>query len=59
MSNNQKLFLIPMFLGLTLIGIGWAIMIIEMLIDNQCYQLIPNDNYKKTICEKYWKEEEK
>lgn len=28
---------------------------IGMMIDNQCYQLIPGSNYKHTICEKYWK----
>lgn len=29
--------------------------LIDMWIDHQCYQLKPNDNYKKTVCEKYWK----
>ena len=29
--------------------------IVDMLIDHQCYQLEPNEKYRKTICEKYWK----
>lgn len=29
--------------------------VVDMLIDHQCYQLKPNENYNKTICERYWK----
>lgn len=31
---------------------------IGMLIDNQCYQLEPNQFYNHTICEKYWNMED-
>ncbi len=31
------------------------ITVFNMLVDHQCYQLRPGDNYNHTICEKYWK----
>lgn len=41
--------------GSFLILLGIAIQFFGMLVDSQCNQLEPNENYKKTICEKYWR----
>lgn len=47
---------IAAFILLTFIFfIAMVVSFIGMLIDNQCYQLEPNQFYNHTICEKYWK----
>ena len=46
---------ILMILGCSLIILGLFLEFIDMMIDHQCYQLQPNDNYQSTICERYWK----
>lgn len=34
--------------------VWFTIAFINMMIDHQCYQLEPNENYTSTICEHYW-----
>lgn len=33
----------------------FTVSIIGMLIDHECYQLQPNNNYVHSVCERYWK----
>jgi len=56
LSDDIKLLSLFTIVGFSMILIGITINIVEMKIDHNCYQLEPNDNYNKTICEKYWKE---
>lgn len=43
-----------LILGIFMIILGLFLEFIDMMIDQQCYQLEPNDKYQSTICEKYW-----
>lgn len=52
----NKWFQICVIGGLLLITIGIIWQVVEMLIDHNCYQLEPNEFYKSSICERYWKE---
>ena len=56
MEENKyyRLVIGLMVVGITLIIIGIIYQIIEITVQNQCYQLQPNDFYSSTICEKYW-----
>lgn len=46
-------------IGICMILLGLFLEFIDMMIDHQCYQLEPNDFYKSTICERYWKVSDK
>lgn len=52
--NKLGITLLILSLILIVIGIVWEI--VDMLIDNECYQLEPNDYYKSSICERYWRD---
>ena len=54
----RKLGIILFVIGCVMLLIGALWITIDMLIDHQCYQLAPNEFYKSTICERYWKYEE-
>lgn len=48
-----------LIIGFTMIVLAFVIMTIEMLIDHECYQLVPGDFYQSSICERYWKTDDK
>ncbi len=52
MSKEVKVLIV---IGTMMIILGIISMYIDMELDSQCNQLTPNDSYKSTICEKYWK----
>lgn len=54
----KKILIILIILGFAFIVLGVIIEIADMMIDHQCYQLEPNEFYRSTICERYWKYEE-
>lgn len=63
MKENKKInwFNVVIVAFLTLLVSFTAVIVynfIGMLIDNQCYQLEPNQFYNHTICEKYWNMED-
>ena len=55
----DRLIVTLVALGMIFVFLGICYMVVDMLIDHNCYQLEPNDRYEKTICEKYWSSEEK
>lgn len=52
----KKLEIVSLILGISFIVIGILAILTKMFIQNQCYQLQPNDFYNTSICEKYWKD---
>ena len=42
--------------GIFMLILAFILEFIDMMIDHNCYQLEPNDKYRSTICEKYWKD---
>lgn len=53
----NKIACILIIIGLIMIIFSIVFTVIDMLIDHQCYQLKPNDNYQSTICERYWEDD--
>lgn len=53
---STRLGIVSLILGISFIMIGILTILTKMFIQNQCYQLQPNDFYNSTICEKYWKD---
>ena len=53
MEIDIKVYIL-IIIGISLMILGFIIQFIDMMIDHQCYQLQPNDNYQSTICERYW-----
>lgn len=49
-------FYICFFGGIVLIVTSIMWQVAEMLIDHECYQLEPNEFYKSSICENYWRD---
>ena len=45
---------ILLIISLGLIIVGIIILLLNMFIQNQCYQLTQNEYYQSTICENYW-----
>lgn len=59
MTNNLKKVLVLTIIGILLIVSGLFIRIYEEIEEVSCYHLPPNEFYKNSICEKYWKTYEK
>jgi hypothetical protein len=55
----KKAMMLLIILGISMILLGIIIEFIDMMIDHNCYQLEPNEFYQSTICERYWKYEER
>ena len=54
-DRAELIFCISCLCGIAMLFIGVALTVIGMMIDHECYQLEPNENYQSSICERYWK----